>query len=120
MSTPDSTPATIVGGIDPTTFGDVVETAKADEKTIANGALQYLESALKVAEGQADVLVGEVTTDAEAYAFKIASEHGFAAYLAIFKSAIDNGKAKIDAAISLDTHAAIEKGIAHLKTVESV
>lgn len=99
-------------------YTDVAATVKSDEQAIVTGAVTYLETALSAVQTQAAVVVKEVGADSEALAFKVAGEHGFSAFLSMFKSSIDNGTAQIEAAISNETTTLVQEAITKLKNVK--
>jgi hypothetical protein len=122
MSSPEVNPAVPVISAPPSqpevAFSATVELAKADLVQAADGAIAYLAAAGEAAKVQVPVAVAQVSNDSEALAFKIAQEHGFSAYLSIFKSSIEAGMVKIEAGLSTEINALIDKGIAALKALK--
>lgn len=121
MSTPDVTPTPVpVISAPPAAapFDATLAVVHGDVVAASKGAIDYLCSALEAAKTSEKVLVAQATDDAVALAFQVAAEHGFEAYLAIFKTSIEAGAAQVQAGISDQTIALLDKGIASLKGLQ--
>ncbi len=83
--------------------------------TRIDGAVAYLEAAAMAAATREPVTVPRLTAESETLVLQVANRHGFVAFLARFRSAIDNNIAHITEGISTKTEALLAEGIAGLK-----